>query len=234
MLKEFIEKIIDLKKPEQIDVDGKIYYDKNYHPVYEEFPNHLGINNLTGIVDFIKENPEKWKNLFVHIEDFNCVNLYKGLSGGFNQRTLVLVGKSRDCKFNFGNYLSIENFIISLNSMFIPTKDRDHILQFISGIRVDSTAKLEDDGVTQTITAKKGASSLLSDMPVKNIVELIPFRSFNEIDQPVSEFVFRLKLDHETPYCALFECDGEAWKQSVIQSIGKYFWGQEIGIPVIA
>jgi len=234
MFKEFIEKIVELKKPEQIKVDEKTYYDKSYYPAFEKFPDHLSINNLTGIVDFVKEAPEPWVDMFVHVEDFNRVNLYKSMAGDFNQRTLVLIGSSRKCKFSFGSQLSIEQFIIALNGMFIQSEDRDYLLKFVSGIRIDANAKVEDDGITQTVTARKGASSLLSDTPIKNIVELQPFRTFNEVDQPVSKFVFRLKLENDLPYCALYECDGEAWKQKAIQNIKAFFESQEISIPVIA
>jgi hypothetical protein len=238
MLKEALTYIMNLKKPEQIDVDGKIYFDKSYVPARDHYPDHLEINNLNGIVDFIESKPEEWQDMFIHVRDFNKVILYQAKTGDFNQRIPIIIASSRPCQFHFGNKMSVEDFIISLNGMFEKTEDRDHTLKFISSIKVDANAVLNDDGISQTITAKQGVSSLIDKIPIKNLVDLQPFRTFNEIDQPISQFVFRMQLQNEKPLCALYESDGEDWKQEAIQEISA-FLGEALKrlskeIPIIA
>lgn len=40
--------------------------------------------------------------------------------------------------------------------------------------------------------------------------------------QPESEFIFRMKSDDRSVFCALFEADGGAWKNEAMQSIKQY------------
>ena len=42
-----------------------------------------------------------------------------------------------------------------------------------------------------------------------------------EIEQPVSEFIFRM-AEKQGITCALFEADGGAWKNAAMQNIKKY------------
>lgn len=50
-----------------------------------------------------------------------------------------------------------------------------------------------------------------------------PYRTFLEVDQPVSEFIFRMKQDkYDGVLCALFEADGGAWKMEATERIKKY------------
>lgn len=58
---------------------------------------------------------------------------------------------------------------------------------------------------------------------VPNPVKLKPYRTFLEVDQPVSEFIFRMKQDkYDGVLCALFEADGGAWKMEATERIKKY------------
>lgn len=235
MIKDAINTILGLAKPQTIEVDGKPFFDNAYLPAKTEFPKDIAINNLTGIVDFITNKPESWPGkLFIHVRDFDEVVLYHAMSGNFNQRTAIIKAKSRECQYRFGRQFEVEDFIISLNGMFLKNDDRDYLLNFVSNVKMDASATVKDDGVSQTITARQGASSLVKDIPIKPLVDLKPFRTFNDIDQPESKFVFRLKVGEKTPTCALYECDGEAWKQEAIANIKIYFNIEVPKVPVIA
>lgn len=236
MIKEAIEKILDLARPEILtDSYDREYIRQGYSPMMGRFPDALDINNLTGIVDFEKAGVEEWGGRLIHVRDYNSVVLYQKMGGAFNERVTIITSTSRPCKFKFGNFMSMEQFIISLNADFLQNDDRDYLLNFVSGVRVDNNSKLEDDGISQTLKGKQGVSSLIKNIPVKNIVSLAPFRTFNEIQQPESKFIFRLKIDqYQNPTCGLFEADGEAWKQTVIQSIKAFFKKELPTIAVIA
>lgn len=236
MLKEFVDKIIGLKRPEIIESQGRTYRIEGYTPEKDPYPSHMEINNLTGIVDFVKSSPEGWGGYFIQVRDFDKVFLFQPAAGSFNQRVSIIEAESRKCKFSFGYPLDVEKFIIALNGMFLPTEDRDYLLKFVSNIKIDANAQVKDDGVSQTVTARQGVSSLVKEIPIKPLVNLQPFRTFNEVDQPVSQFVFRMKMDKESgsATCALHECDGEAWKQESIQNIKKFLTEALPEIPVIA
>jgi hypothetical protein len=223
-----------MKRPETIEIDSKTYKCAGYHPALDEYPSCLGINNLTGIVDYLNDAPENWKDTFIHVEDFDKAVLYQAMEGDFNQRIAIVAASSRPCQFPFGRKMDVEEFIISLHGMFIPNLDRDYLLKLVSGIKIDASANITDDGISQTVAAKQGVSSLITEIAIKNPIELQPFRTFNEVEQPASQFIFRLGKNNDTAVCSLHECDGEAWKQGAIQNIKGFFNKQLPDMPVIA
>lgn len=57
---------------------------------------------------------------------------------------------------------------------------------------------------------------------VPNPVKLRPYRTFTEVEQPESEFVFRMKNYDGSVGCAIFEADGGAWKNRAMKNIKEY------------
>ncbi|MNW60692.1 hypothetical protein D3C74_386970 [compost metagenome] len=70
-------------------------------------------------------------------------------------------------------------------------------------------------GMTQSVVAKTGVATV-EDVKVPNPVLLAPYRTFVEVEQPESSFVFRMK---DGPSAALFEADGGAWRNDVIANV---------------
>ncbi len=106
------------------------------------------------------------------------------------------------------------------------------LLKFVSNISQDSSVIQGDNGVSQQITARKGISlSYNAKMP--NPVTLRPYRTFPEVEQPASSFVFRAQGDGNGVALALFEADGKAWKHQAIVSIRDYFLAALEGFDVI-
>ncbi|OSA97223.1 hypothetical protein B2H85_16310, partial [Clostridium botulinum] len=50
-------------------------------------------------------------------------------------------------------------------------------------------------------------------------VALAPYRTFPEVQQPTSKFIFRMQ---QGPKAAIFEADGGAWRNQAMQSIKAY------------
>lgn len=48
---------------------------------------------------------------------------------------------------------------------------------------------------------------------------LAPYRTFLEVEQPESQFIFRMK---DGPRGAIFEADGGAWRNQAIVNIREY------------
>ena len=87
-----------------------------------------------------------------------------------------------------------------------------------------------DDGVSQKATVKTGLASK-SDAIIPSPVTLKPYRTFTEVEQPESQFVFRMKEDkYDGVQCALFEADGGAWKLHAMESIQEYLEEQLKGV----
>lgn len=76
--------------------------------------------------------------------------------------------------------------------------------------------------MTQKASVKTGIASK-SDAIVPNPVVLRPFRTFVEVEQPKSDFIFRMKQDkYDGITCAIFEADGGAWKNAAMANIKAY------------
>ena len=89
------------------------------------------------------------------------------------------------------------------------------------------SVQLSDDGITQQVVAKQGAL-LAADVKVSPIYQLAPFRTFIEVEQPESEFLFRVS---DKNIFALYEADGGAWKIKAKANIRAFFanaFAQEI------
>lgn len=95
-------------------------------------------------------------------------------------------------------------------------------MKFAGTMEAGTIAEYGDDGVTQKATVKTGIASK-GEAIVPNPVKLRPYRTFLEVEQPASEFIFRVKQNkYDGISCAIFEADGGAWKIAATSSIKDY------------
>lgn len=103
-----------------------------------------------------------------------------------------------------------------------PNTDKALLLKFAGTVEAGSVAEYGDDGISQKATVKTGIASK-GDAIIPSPARLKPFRTFVEVDQPISSFIFRMKDDRcGGVQCALFEADGGAWKISAMEAIKAY------------
>lgn len=96
------------------------------------------------------------------------------------------------------------------------------ILKVSGNVEAKTTANYGDDGVTQKTTIKQGIASK-ADVLVPNPVTLVPYRTFLEVTQPESQFVFRIKDNGGQPVFKIVEAEGGLWRNAAMQSIKEYF-----------
>ena len=134
-----------------------------------------------------------------------------------------------EIKMRFGSFLEPEEFIVGIQSCMTevvanPT-DKGIVLKYASAVKDVVEAGIDDDGVNQSVAIKRGiVSKEVSVLP--NPVTLRPYRTFCEVEQPASEFIFRV---HEGPKFALFEADGGAWRNEAMQTIKSWIEEQTGG-----
>ncbi|MBA9087066.1 hypothetical protein FHR92_003546 [Fontibacillus solani] len=121
-------------------------------------------------------------------------------------------------EFRYGNYYDAESFNIKLQSVFVANEDRTKLLKVVGNIKEEAVRQVGDDGVSQSIVAKTGVATV-EDVKVPNPVLLAPYRTFVEVEQPESSFIFRMK---DGPSAALFEADGRAWRNDAIANVSNY------------
>ena len=60
-----------------------------------------------------------------------------------------------------------------------------------------------------------------ADAIVPNPVQLRPYRTFQEVDQPASKFVFRVG-NQEVPTFKLVEAENSIWKNQAIENVKRF------------
>lgn len=233
MIKEALQYIVGLGKAEEHVINGACYSDKPLHRIDTYYPkaDAIEMHTLTSLVDYIKsEVDEMPSRMIVEVKSPTEVELYSQLDPNRDRESLV-VASARVPGFEFDRFVEHEKFCINLQSKFIPSDDRELILKFAGTVEAGSVSEYGDDGVTQKATIKTGLASK-GDAIVPNPVCLRPYRTFLEVEQPESAFVFRMKQDsYGSVMCAIFEADGGAWKMDATQAIKEYLQRELDGMP---
>lgn len=233
--KSFVEKILELGQTEVVEINGRTYTDKPVHRVSAPEAKVLNFSTLTGIKDYIDQNIDKIdrEQVMLHVDDFQTVSIIGPLFGQFRQRETLVVAKAHSCGFSFDKWYEREAFQIGLMASFAPTKMRDDVLRFVTGIVQSAEVKTADDGISQRVTARTGIARV-ADVDIPNPMTLKPYRTFPEAEQPESDFVFRVRTTGDNAIgVALFEADGGRWKLQAALNIKEWLTENIIGARVI-
>ena len=224
-LKEALQYITGLKAesmdPKVVEINGDTYCDKHLTR-YHRFPftDPIYISTLTALVDYIKGKPEELReSMILHVESPTTVRLYSGLIDERNREHLIRAEAIIN-QFSFDHAYDQERFLIELQANFLETEDLKTIMQVAGNIKSGTTANYSDDGVSQKTTVKMGVE--LNDVIVPNPVKLRPYRTFAEIEQPESSYVFRIMDTDLGPAFKLVEADGGLWKNGTMKKIKEY------------
>ncbi|WP_433958794.1 hypothetical protein [Cytobacillus horneckiae] len=232
MLKEAIQHLLNLAiKPSErivdvIDPNGNnrtLVIDsegisKEIKPVISRAEEALKINTLTGLIGYIKANLERTdSNFYLQVYDEKTVYL-KGVLDSEGEREQLIEVNAIVPNFDYGYFHGSEELIIALQSKFTSSKDRDLLLKVIGNVKEENVRTTGDNGISQAVTIKTGVASA-DDVLVPNPVALAPYRTFLEVEQPTSSFIFRMK---DGPKGAVFEADGGAWRNQAIFNICEY------------
>lgn len=225
----------EAKRPEVIDVEGRPYSTRNPSPVLDPMVKCLTIHTLQGIVDFLSENTEVQdkSKVFIHIKSHEEVNLMGFVSGQWKQREFYLQATlPNESRFRFNHWISVEDMIIELHSKFVPCEELTKLISLLSRVEDGVFNVCEDDGISQEVTLKRKIQGTLTDTyKISPRINLPPYRTFIEVDQPFSPFVIRLKHGMEA---ALFDTDSGKWKLDAIQNIKDWLQDRLPVIKIIA
>ncbi len=233
MIKKALEYLVELAKPNFETIGGYVYSDKPLERIdYNPKAAKIEMNTLSSLIDYIKANVDEMPGkMIIHVQSPTLVQMYSELDYERKREYMVEVNASVP-DFRFNQFSDHEPFCINLQSKFIddPDTDRALLLKFAGTVEAGTVAEYGDDGVTQKATVKTGIASK-GEAIVPSPVTLKPFRTFVEVEQPLSNFVFRMKQDrYDGIQCALFEADGGAWKIAAMREIKTYLKEQLEGM----
>lgn len=199
------------------EIDGRKYVFGTPMPIKDPEVPRLGLHTLTGLVGYIKANVDghDMSKALVHVDTPTHVMLLGPVFGQFKQREIIATAEPILPAFKFGQFMPSEDFIIGLNAMFTEAGDRDALLADVAAIKIEAGGGIKDDGTSQTVTVEAGAR-LVSERKTKPRVTLHPFCTFQEIEQPARQFLFRLAKEGQP---GLFVADGEAWRNNAMDAI---------------
>lgn len=222
IIAEAFQWIAESKKEKIIKDRGRSYTDCNLRRLDEALrADSINMTTLSGLVDYIKAKVDGMSDhMIVHVVSPTKVCLISDLDDDRKRECLVEVNAEIPL-FNYGKFIDAEAFVIGIRSKFIQNDGAEKILRFAGTVESGTVAKYSDDGISQSATVKKGIAGKESEI-VPNPVKLRPFRTFTEVEQPESEFVFRMKDSESAVYCAIFEADGGAWKREAMKNIKNY------------
>ena len=236
MLKAFVEKLTELATPKTYETEDSIYASSELVHVEHKKrrPRCIDVTGLDSICKLVRnEAGHIGRQIFVRVSDYKEVSVFTTLDSD-EERFYLYKCAADTPSVTMGRYMSHENAIIEIRSLYIPTPDTDYLLKLLASVSTESKVTSSDNGVTQKVEAKAGIA-LNTLVEVKPRVVLKPFRTFIEVDQPESEFLLRISDKGEI---GLFPADGGVWKLEATRNVAGYFEKQlhdliEAGVVVV-
>ncbi len=222
---EFINKIQSMTRAadavQVTEIDGVKYVTDKLTRIEDFPPARMDVKTLTGLAEVINSEraalPEK---LFVLVNEPDVVRVQTTFMPDMD-RDFVYSAKVELPQIGYERWMSIEEFLIVLRSKFVRSRDVDYLSEILAKITNAKSIQTEDDGVTQRAEIRQGIQ-LTNTAELRPIVELMPYRTFLEVEQPMSEFLFRVKEINGEVCAALFEADGGMWKNTATKNIKEY------------
>ena len=220
MIKEALQYIVDMGNTRIEEINGQQYSTQRMFLVESPRIKALTLNSLSGLVGYLKSGFDGLDQRLIHIASPTEVNVFDHYNRDM-ERNVFIKAQALTPKFHFDDFYDIESFNIAMQALFVGNLDSAAILKLVGNIKDENVTTFGDDGTSQQVVAKVGIATV-DKVKVPNPVHLRPFRTFVEVEQPESAFVFRMKSGRETPMCALFEADGGAWKNEAMANILEY------------
>lgn len=118
-----------------------------------------------------------------------------------------------------------------MQACFAPSEEREDVTKVASNIVSTQEATFSDDGISQQVVMKTGVTKKENAI-IPNPVRLIPYRTFLEVEQPESEFVFRITEGRGgAPSFKLVAADGGRWEAVAVDNVKSYLMEALDDIP---
>jgi len=247
MENNIVKNILDIAPANVHDLDGVKYTDKQLYKLpylskASKNPSLLSLSTISGMLELLKKETKQitvdHKTIFVIVVSPHEINVTttfrpndievdKNTFLPYGERPSLYIIRYKLPQISLNAFMPSDKAIIQLNALFEKTEERDELLAAISSIDRTDDNCIEDNGVSQTVTAKSGIA-LKSRAPFKPIWKLKPYRSF--IEAPLAETPFLIRIN-ESFQIGLFECDGGKWENDAKSNIVKHIEDKLFDFP---
>lgn len=224
MLKEAIEKIEAMAQPIIQEVEGRTVaitpqdaFEIRPEP---DRPDTLPLTSLDALVKLVKTEGLAADNpLYITIPSHTLVQCF----GQFHSmercyRQFYYEVNATDVPgWEAKVQLPFEEAMIALRTRFQPTPDTDYALKLLSEITTGAKITFNDSGIATSVVTKRGID-LQTNQAIRPIVTLRPYRTFQEVEQPASQFLIRVNERG----IQFVEADGGMWKLHARQTVQTF------------
>ncbi len=239
--------------PNISDIDGAIWSDKQMHQMRNVLAmEKVDLFTLTSLVEYLRSGidvPNKFvEHIFINVTAPDHVSVYSEANkDNYYTRTAIADVKAMLPVVKIGKWVDQTEFCIMLRANFIdsacedgacqeltvPDTDKDALICVASNIVSGTIAQYEDTGITQKATIKTGIQES-EDKLLPEKVTLRPYRTFFEVEQPKSEFIFRAQDGRcDGVQLSLHEADGGRWKLDAMAAVRQYLVDALADLPYI-
>ena len=228
-------------EPHVMDIDGEQWTDKELTRIRSiNTFDSVNFFTLTSLVDYLKSGidvPNEFiHHIFVNVEAPDRVVVYSEANlENYYRRTKIASVQAMLPDVSIGKWVNQTEFCIMMranfidsqcgneeNDILIPDTDKDALIKVASNIVSGSIAEYEDTGISQKATLKTGIQETENKLLPEKVV-LRPYRTFLEVEQPKSEFLFRAQDDRLSGVqLSLHEADGGRWKMDAMAAVKSY------------
>lgn len=229
MLKEAIEKIEKLAKPEIYkDALGKAYVvdkDGEAREIIPEavYQSCLSLNSLDALVQMVRtegvRGDRSADKLYLSVKDHMTVACFGHPQKDLREaRIFYYEAQAKDVPgWDSEVKMAFDKAAVALQTRFQDGGDRDYTLTLLSQITCGAKVTYNDIGVATTVVTQKGVS-LQQNSTIRPLVKLRPYRTFQEVEQP--EGLFLIRIDERG--ITFTEADGGMWKLAARKTIKAY------------
>lgn len=225
MIKEAIEKVQELCAMAHFEVEGATFNTDSRGNISQIRPEldlikNIHLSSLDALVAFVKtEAVPAHGNVYITIPDHKTAKCfthpYENLR---NNRQYLYTADATDVPgWSDKVALPFEEALIALRTRFQATPDTEYALKLLSDITTGSKVTYNDNGIATSVVTKRGID-LQSNASIRPIISLRPYRTFQEVEQPASQFLIRINERNIT----FIEADGGMWKLAARNTVKQY------------
>jgi len=219
--KEAMEYLVGLKQARTFEIDGDTYTDGKLTLVEKKIyrPKPIEVTSLGSLISLIKREVARFiAPTFVRVMSAQEIEVFSTYGPERHERDQYYTVKCDAPYFAPGKY-SHRDAVIKLLTMFVENAGSKYVLDTIKRISHNTLVETEDNGVTQKVTMTAGVQ-MKSSAAITPIVPLKPYRTFPDVAQPESDFLFRVGERGEA--IELTEADGGRWVLEAKRNVADY------------
>lgn len=224
MLKAAIEKIAAMAMPEVHTIEGGTFVigpdGASQVRAHLDITPTLTLNSLDALVKMVRiEGIEGDDPLYITIPAPTVVRTYTSPRDFLReQRHAPFEVQATDVPgWDANVQMGFEEAMIALRTRFQDSHDIEYALKLLSDITLGAKVTYNDNGIATSVVTQSGVA-LQQNSKIRPIIKLRPYRTFQEVDQPESEFLIRVNERG----IKFVEADGGMWRLAARKTIKEY------------